>query len=144
MINSNQIRYYLIAGLLGIGWFPVLLISPMHRHILSLDQSEMKLVTFCFLIFTSLLISIVFRSFIVRSISLKIDCIIAIALPLIGCLIYVSLNNFYDVIFYSGHFRHDHIILYFWGMLWTIIFLPAFLLYSLFCLFMLRRIAKSA
>lgn len=135
-------RYYATALLLGIGWFPVLSISPLHRQFLLVNGSLTYLISMVFLSLTSLVIAIIFRRFIVGAKSWRSDSVRALVLPLAGCLVYVSLLNTYSCFQAGRMFQHDQLVLYVWSIAFTILWLPLVFPYGLVCQ-RLMRLADS-
>jgi len=138
-----MLRYSLVAGVLGIGWFAVLFIPGAAREWL-LSDAWLNLLA---LAATSMLVAVAARRFIVRAETFAGHLTRAIVLPYTGCVLFLSLwaaGMWLHTLLSGGLANlHDTLSLYAMGM--TIAAASFFVVvpYGLICQYVLHKVSGS-
>ena len=131
-------RYYLMAAILGAGWFPVLLVPAVTRQWL-LDDSVQNLGC---LVVASVVVALVCRSFIGSADSPGDHLLRAVVVPLVGCLAFLTLwaALIWARSLISGGLAnlHDTLSLYAMGVTATAISFYVVVPYGLLCQYVMR------
>ena len=127
------------AGVLGLGWFLVLLIPGITRTWL-LSSVGMNIVC---LIAASVFVALVFRPFIDRAETFTEHLLRAAVIPLVGCFVFLSLWNaalWGRTLLFGGLANiHDTLSLYVMGMLATVVSCLVVIPYGLLCQYVMSR-----
>ena len=145
MLNK-ELKYYSIAGALGLGWLAALLLVPTTRDVLigNRDNYNSIALNALLLVLTGLIVAWVFRRFITSARSWKGDLLRAVVLPYAGCLIYLTLlilTSWAEGLLAGRGFHWHLLALYYWGFLFALAAFLVVIPYGLLCQYVMRRVA---
>jgi hypothetical protein len=138
-----MLRYCITAGILGAGWFAVLLLPGITREWLR----NAPLQNVACLLAASVMVALVFRRFIARASTFGEHLVRAIVLPYIGCLTYLSLWAallWTRTLLFGGLANvHDTLSLYALGFVAAVIACFVVVPYGLVCQYVMNGTAAA-
>jgi len=142
-----RIRYFAVAALLGLGWFPVLLVPRWTRDWL-LGERGLLPWNLAFLALTSVIVAGAFRGAIERASGLAGHLRRAVLLPLAGCVIYLTIWDLYawirQLVFGGLMSGYETLILYLWGLASTLAACFVVVPYGLLCQYVMKGALEKA
>jgi hypothetical protein len=143
----KRVRYLATAGLLGLGWFAVLLVPGWTRAWLSPDLRGAAS-NAALLVVTSMAIAWIFRRVIARASSWRDRWLRAALLPYVGCVLYLTLWNAVEAargLAHGAPFQaHDAAVLYVWGLGQALLACFVVVPFGLLCQWALERLTPPA
>ena len=140
---SQNWKYFLTAGALGLGWFVVLLIPSITREWL-LENSFQNLL---YLIIASVLTALIGRKYIDRAENLGGYFWRAVLMPYLGCILFLTIWNLIfwtkTLIFGGLANAHDTWSLYVMGLTAVTFSLYVVVPYGFFCQYTMQKISFS-
>jgi hypothetical protein len=139
-MKDQKWRYSITAGLLGLGWFVVLLIPSITRNWLA-DNTFLNMV---YLIAASVLIARLGRKYIGRAETFGGHLVRATLLPYLGAFIFLTIWNLQiwgKTLLFGGLANvHDTFSLYYMGLIAVTVSLYVVIPYGLFCQYIMQRV----
>ena len=140
---SAPIVYYMLAAILGAGWFLVLLVPPWTRQWL-IGEPRMVGWTMGEMMLTSVIVAATFRRAIQTSDTWGAHVLRALTIPYAGCLIYLTVWNlrvWARTLLFGGLANlHDSIAVYYWGTFYALIACFVVVPYGLVCQVALKEL----
>ena len=142
MLFRAAAAYLGVAGLLGLGWFAVLLVPSWTRQWLLADRGFMA-GNIALLVATSMVVAWYFRGAIGSARRFGAQLARAVLLPFVGCVIYLTLWNGYawarDRAGGAPGNLHDSLVLYYWGLQSAVVASFVTIPYGLVCQIVMKR-----
>jgi hypothetical protein len=139
-------KYFVMAALLGAGWFAVMLIPSWTRPWL-LEERALIVFNLVELMAASVIVAAIFRGAVERADRFRRRLVVATLVPLAGCVIYLTLWN---VVNWTRSMSggglanlHDSLVLYYWGLASAVMACFVVIPYGFLCLYALQRALES-
>jgi len=137
-----RLGYFTVSALLGLGWFPVLLVPSWTRRWL-IEDRRMISGNMALLVVTSVTVAWLFRGYIERTTTFMDHLWRGFVLPYVGCVIYLTLWNalswIRSLIFGDRINVHEALILYPWGLSYALMACFVVIPYGVFCQHVMRE-----